>query len=209
MLNAQIDAASIRELEKLLGGNSNKIARELNTAIGKTNTFAKSFVAKEIGKELKTTQKNIKATIKQKKKSTPRTLVSVVGIDEDGNDRIPLKNFNARQFGKKKKKARVAGKAKRKPRKKKAGGVSYVISKTKGRQKLIGAFIADSIGGHVFKRAKGTGRLPIQKLYGPSTWGVYKKKKLDPKVEINVSERLIKETAERLRLLKLRKAGTI
>jgi hypothetical protein len=62
--------------------------------------------------------------------------------------------------------------------------------------------------GHVFKRV-GKERLPIQKLMGPSPWGVTVKNKIDEVVVKFSRADLLKQIKERTRFLGLKKSGAI
>lgn len=82
--------------------------------------------------------------------------------------RIPLSYFGAREVGVTRGRSLV--KKHGGGHEPTGGGVSYNI----GHRFVEGAFIVERFGGHVFKRV-GKERLPIQKLYGPSPWGVFVK----------------------------------
>jgi hypothetical protein len=87
---------SILELQKALGDAApKKLRREVSTAVNYVAKQAKNGLAKEIAKELATTQTTIKQSIAVSKKSTPETLSATVTQDE--TKRIPLKEFKARQ----------------------------------------------------------------------------------------------------------------
>jgi len=192
MISILAGEAKILELRKLLDGNAKKLKREIAIAVNKTSKKTQSAIAKDIGKEIATAQKNIKKTIGIRKKATKTDPVAVVV--QSKTRRLSLREFGARQTGK---------------------GVSYKVSKTAGRKVIPGAFqgprpgvIKTSWRGHAFKRA-GKTRLPIIKLMGPSPWGVFVKKKLKKPVQIDAKEELRKQIIERIRFLKVKKSGAI
>ena len=176
-------------LVRSLGNVVRNLPKELRIVSWKTARKTKSFMAKEVTKELATPQKVVKATLKTDRKEPTGAEVTL-----RKTSRISLREFKARQT---------------------RAGVSYRISKSKGRQTVQGAFTGPKPGltfvkfrGHVLKRV-GKSRLPIRKLYGPSPWGVFAVNKLQTTVTPKVNAELRKQLQERLRYQKLKKSGAI
>lgn len=92
-----------------------------------------------------------------------------------------------------------------------ARGVSVLV--TPGRRKLVHhhgntAFIADSIGGHVFAR-EGQARLPIRKLFGPSLPSTFTQDAVRRVWTDKAAEAMVKRMAEEVRFELLRKAAPV
>jgi hypothetical protein len=196
VINVVVDRARVKELSLAVQRSGKKLKKELAIAVNATSRFVKKQSAKEIGKELSTAQKNIAAVlaITQKAKaegehSNPKATVRV-----KKTGKIPLRDYGARQTKK---------------------GVSYKISKTKGRRMATGAFQGPKPGvmkaswrGRVFQRV-GKSRLPIVQLFGPSPWGVFAIKKLKPPVMAAAKAELNKQVKRRIRFIKLKQSGVI
>jgi len=167
------------ELARAVGSDGpKKLRRETATAINATARKTQSMLSKEIGKELATSQKEIKKTIRVTSKASAAKLGATVS--QRPTSRISLLQFGARQTKK---------------------GVSYKVSKTKGRKTVPGAFIVNRLGQHVFKR-KGKTSLPITKLHGPSPWGITVKNALDKVVaKRDVEPELLKQIDRRIRAI--------
>lgn len=175
--------AKIAELEKALGDTGpKKLRQQVAIALNQTAKKAQTLLAKEISKEVVLAQKEIKKTIKQDRKAKPEVLATNVVQKE--SSRLSLKQYKARQN---------------------KVGVRYRISKKAGGKTIKSAFIADTLGSHAYKR-KGKKRLPIQKLWGPSPWGVTVKNDLD-KLIINrdIEPELIKQIDRRIRAINFKK----
>ena len=172
------------ELAKAVGTDGpKKLRRETATAINATAKRTINMLSKEIGKELATPQKAIKTTIKVASKASQNKLGATVR--QRPTSRVSLKEFSARQTKK---------------------GVSYRISKTKGRKTVPGSFIVGKLGNHVYKR-KGNASLPITKLKGPSPWGVTVKNKLDELVaQRDVEPELLKQIDRRIRAVNFKRS---
>lgn len=175
-------STNLKDVIESMANVTENLPREIYSALGKASTKTKSALSKEVAKELATKQKIIKDQIKTHK---DRQELSVT-ISLLKSVRIPLRDFGARQTKK---------------------GVTAKISKTKGRKTYQSAFKVTKIGDHVFKRTT-TKRFPIQKLKGPSPWGVMVKNpdKIADVVEISRQE-TAKAMSERLRYLNLKKSG--
>lgn len=193
MISFTRNRREIAELAKALDGSASKIRKQLAIAVNKAAKKTLAQLAKENAKELATTQKVIKATMKVASKATA-TGNPTSTIEQKKTGRISLRDFKARQT---------------------KAGTTYKTSKTGGRKTVLGAFqgpkpgvIKASWRGHVFKR-KGKERLPIIKLFGPSPWGVTVKNRLTRPVIKFARSQLKKEIAERTRFLNLKKTGAI
>lgn len=117
--------------------------RILSRAINKVAGAARTFIVRVVAGQISIKQKDLKQQNVKLRKASFRRLVAVILIM---GGRIPLKRFAARQTKK---------------------GATYRIQKTGGRKTVAGAFIVETMGGHVFRR-KGKTRMPIAKLFGPS-----------------------------------------
>jgi hypothetical protein len=187
-----IDPGQIAAMKKAIEDTGRSLRKELAVACNATAAKGKSIIAKQIGKELATPQKNIRATISQSKKAKDTDISATLEVRKDR--RISLKEFGARQT---------------------KAGVSYKISKSKGRKTVPGAFQGPKPGsinvrtkGNVFKRV-GKSRLPIVKLMGPSSWGVFVVgKKQGPSVP-EIEAELKKQIDRRIRFIALKASGTI
>lgn len=187
-----IDPGQIAAMKKAIEDTGRSLRKELAVACNATAAKGKSIIAKQIGKELATPQKNIRATISQSKKAKDTDISATLEVRKDR--RISLKEFGARQT---------------------KAGVSYKISKSKGRKTVPGAFQGPKPGsinvrtkGNVFKRV-GKSRLPIVKLMGPSSWGVFVVgKKQGPSVP-EIEAELKKQIDRRIRFIALKASGAI
>jgi len=187
-----IDPSQIARMKKSIEDTGRNLRKELAVACNATASKGKSIIAKQISKELATPQKNIRATISQSRKAKDTDISATLEVRKDR--RISLKEFGARQT---------------------KTGVSYKISTSRGRKSIPGAFQGPKPGlinvktkGNVFKRA-GKARLPIVKLYGPSTWGVFVVgKKQGPSVT-EIEAELKKQIDRRIRFIELKASGAI
>lgn len=173
---------AIKDLDSV----TKNLTKELGIVAWKTAKKTKSVAAKEITTELATKQSVVKDQITTKR----RTTESEVTVKK--SKRLSLKEF--------------------KPRQTKAG-VSYRISKSTGRNRIDGAFMGPSpkasalkLKGHVWKR-KGKSRLPIQKLMGPSPWGVLVKGDRVQNVTDETRAELRKQLDRQIRWLRLKNKG--
>jgi len=187
-----IDNAQIARMKAAIENTGKQLRKELAVAVNATAAKSKSIIAKQIGKELAVAQKDIKTTISQSRRAGELDISATVEVKKE--KRLGLNKFGARQTKK---------------------GVSYKVSKSRGRSFIEGAFQGPKPGlmkaswrGNVFKRA-GKSRLPIVKLKGPSTWGVFVVgKKIGPSAAETEAE-LKKQVDRRIRFLLLKQAGTI
>lgn len=161
-----------------------KLKKELSIAVNATAKRSKSIIAKQVANELAVSQKDIKTTISQSRRASESDISATVEVKKE--KRLGLNKFGARQIKK---------------------GVSYKVSKSKGRSFIQGAFQGPKPGlmkaswkGNVFKRV-GKARKPIIKLKGPSVWGVFVAgKKIGPSIS-EIEAELKKQIGERIRFL--------
>lgn len=183
MISVHVDA-KINELMKALGDDApRKVKKEVAIALNNAAKATKNQLAKEVAKELAIAQKEIKSGIAISEKATQDKLGAVVTQKEGG--RISLKRFGAKQTAK---------------------GVRYRISKTSGARFIKSAFMPIALGQHVFKRTSRK-RKPIDKLHGPSPWGVTVQNKLDSLImERDIEPELIKQLDRRIRAVNFKKS---
>jgi len=194
MIGFTVQQRRVNELSKVLKGSDKKVRRQLAIAVNATSKKTQGGIAKEVAKELATAQKNIKKTIKIKKKADGKDKVPSAVVSQTQTKRIPLRDFGARQTKK---------------------GTSYKVSKSKGRKTINGAFQGPKPGvmksswrGRVFKRV-GKARLPIQQLFGASPWGVFVKNDMKKPIVKESKRELIKQIERRIRFMKLKESGAI
>lgn len=186
------DNAQIARMKAAIENTGKQLRKELVVAVNATAGKSKSIIAKQIGKELAVAQKDIKTTISQSRRAGELDISATVEVKKE--KRLGLNKFGARQTKK---------------------GVSYKVSKSKGRSFIPGAFQGPKPGlmkaswkGNAFKRV-GKSRKPIVKLKGPSTWGVFVVgKKIGPSTA-ETEQELKKQVDRRIRFLLLKQAGTI
>lgn len=172
------------ELAKAVGTESpKKIRQQTAIAINATANKTRGALAKEVGRELATTQKEIRKTIDVAVKANASRLGATVRQRESA--RLPLRVFGPRQTKK---------------------GVSVRVSKREGRKIIPGAFIVERYNGNVYKRP-GPTRATGGNRKGPSPWGVTIKNKLDKLVaKRDVEPELIKQVERRIRAINYKRA---
>ena len=185
MIKFIIEKRQIDELKKAIAGTSIDIRKELAVVVNKTAKATLSEIAKDVTSELNVTQKAVKYAGKGLSvlgKATQSKPGAVVKLSQTG--RMSLRHFKPKQN---------------------ASGVTYKISKSKGKSFVKSAFMGPRPGavkiswkGNVFKRV-GDSRNPITKLDGVSPWGVYVAKKFEPDQKKRINDRLRKEMTERIR----------
>jgi hypothetical protein len=145
-------AAAIAAMQQYPGKTQKATVRALNRALATGHTAMARLVAKDIGLKVG----DVKAAIQTREATTARLEVRLAASLK----RIALEKFGAK------------GPA---PSRGKGRGVSYRIG-AQGRTRVETAFLATVGAGHrgVFVR-KGTSRLPIRELFGPSIGGVFAK----------------------------------
>lgn len=176
-------------LIKALGNVVTNLPKELRIVSWKTAKKTKSIIAKDVVKELAVTQKIVRAQLVEKRVGKTGSSVTV-----KKSRRIPLRDYKARQT---------------------KAGISYKISKSKGRKTIPNAFKGPRPGltfarfqGHVFGRMTNE-RKPIKILYGPSPWGVFAKSQMRVQTKPKIKNELRKQLAERVRFKTLKKQGVI
>jgi len=206
----KIDKRQIQELAKAIEGSRTKVKKELNIAINETQKKVKSSVAKVVTQELSIAQKYVRSALRSKR-STAKTLAASVDLTKTG--RLSLHLFTPKP-------------------KQNIKGVTYKVSKTKGRKLLPNAFqgpkstkqaqpgkkprktkayaftVKPSWGGKVFTR-EGNAKTPIHRADGPSPWGVYVKSKKDRRLRKEAKAELKKQIQRRIRFQKLKQSGAI
>ena len=181
----RIDEPRLRRFKAAIEGTTRQLRKELRIAVDTTAKRGLSISAKEIAKELKMPQKDIKAALKVVRGSAD-DLTATIELRKDS--RINLRSFGARQTKK---------------------GISYRISRS-GKDKgfVPSAFQIHKFGKRVFKRLF-KARKPIIQLFGPSPWGVFLKgKKIQPARDA-VEVELKKQVDKRIRFITLKKTGVI
>lgn len=188
------DTTQLKRLGELMANDHKKLKSELMRAVNATAKKTESLMAKEISKELATTQKEIKQKIKITKRADKGELNISAVVTVAKTSRLPMRLFTPKQN---------------------KAGVTYRISKTKGRKTVLEAFQGPKIGvqkvawrGNAFRR-KGKSRLPIVKLRGPSPWGVFVKNNQKPAVEVKAGDELMKQVERRIRFHVLKQAGKL
>lgn len=186
-----IDADQIQRLKVMLKGSKPKVAQQLSIAINDTQKKITVKASRAITEELAVKASVVKQKIKGKR-ATKGDLSAKVTVK--ASNRLSLREFGAKQNKR---------------------GVTYKISKTKGRKLIAGAFQGPKPGvvkiswrGNVFKR-EGKPRLPIVKRSGPSPWGVYVKSGKDPGIRKEARQILREQIERRIKFLKLKESGEI
>lgn len=197
MLEIKYKDNAMQRLAQVVADAGRKLPQELAVAVNATARKTKSVVAKEVTKELAVAQKVVKAQISQPRKARASSPIAEVQLRK--SKRIPLRDFGARQNKK---------------------GVSYRISKSTGRRTIPGAFIVQSLGGHVFvrngrfttaSRGRNAGRVRegISKRFGASPFGVYVKQGSSRPVAAATQAELVKQIERRIRFVTLKMTGEI
>lgn len=151
-LTITVDPASLNRVKETLRRKPELLKKQVAGALNDTAKHAKSEVSSLIRERVNIKKKDVDEFI-YVVPAYPANLVATVVLEK--KDRIPLKDFGARQT---------------------KSGVTYRIVRGGGKDKIADAFGPNipRLGGHVYRR-KGAARLPIVKLFGPSAWGVFVK----------------------------------
>jgi hypothetical protein len=176
-----VDSRQLDGLRKAIEGTRRKLPAEFAIAINSTTPKCIGIMAKEITQRIKVAQAVVKKQIKAGRKANKFHLTTTVRILPKA--RIPLKNFGAKQT---------------------KAGVTYQIEHTGQRMLAPSAFIVKSLGGHVFQR-RGKSRLPIEKKFGPSSWGVFVKGEARAPSVKQTQEELQKQIDKRIQFINFRK----
>ena len=186
----QIKGNGLNALMNVLTETPKKLPKELASIANKVAKGHAKEIGKEIRKEVVMKAKDVIKFIKQEKKATENDISTNLFVR--GNERVPLKQFGARQTKK---------------------GVSYKISKKHKRKTVPSAFGPNipRLGSHVYARQTKS-RLPIRKLYGPSVLGVYLKNDMLKFSEEQLSDELEKQVTKRVRAIivnQIKKQGRV
>jgi hypothetical protein len=172
------------ELPGLAGA---ELRKQVYTAMNQATNDGKSAAAKNVSKKIFIAQKNVKPFIKQTKRATNGNLQTELTVAE--GKRISLKYFSPRKTRR---------------------GISYRINRSGGRGEAIGAFglgnESKRLGGHIYQRTTKK-RLPIVKLFGPSTWGVFAINNMEQPTSDEMLNRFNKRLAARARYINLKRTG--
>lgn len=195
MIAIEIKAGQIRELIKATEAAKKSFAKELAGAINAVAKKTKLQIGRDVRKTINMKKAESEKTIKMSSKATADNLSVTVSLKATRKPMRPgLQHFGARQDKK---------------------GVSYRISKTGGRKRVVGAFMGPSPGtlapklyGGVFKRV-GKERLPIVRLQGISAYAAYAKNDLDEPQILAINEELTKQMERRIKLNVLRANGLV
>lgn len=196
MIAIEIDKGKLKELRAAVAKAGKSFPGQFASAINATAKAARSSpsigISQKIRTELVVKAGDLNKLIKISRKATPSQLVA--GVTLAKTNRLSLKAFNPRQT---------------------KAGVTYRISKGGGRKTAPGAFmgpkpgkLAPGLNGHVFRRV-GKSRLPINKLWGVSPWGVFVKKRMTPQQVADIKQMLTKQMDRRIRENILRANGII
>lgn len=151
MVTIGVNERQLRELQETLGGFSRRMPLIVSRSLNRTIKKAKTDTSREIGKEIRLKQTDIKKKITIRKASRSHW----TAIMKLSKSKVPLIKFAAKQLKR---------------------GVTYAISRKGGRSRLRMGFIEKMPRGHrgVFRRHKPTTpRLPIIELFGPSIAGIF------------------------------------
>ena len=198
-LDIKVNDAQLREVTEALRDVPKGLQKALAGAVNDTVRSTVTFISTKIRDRINIKKKDIDPHLKRTKATVSRPSAAVK-LSE--SERLGVKYFGAKQSKK---------------------GVSYKIEKGGKRQLIERAFIAERIGGHVFKRQedpspppghrrKGTPvlvkRLKIFKKMGASPWGVFVKAGLEKVVVPDSAEKLQKNLDRKVAwLLSQRKPG--
>jgi hypothetical protein len=160
----QVDAKQLEKLRVAIGGSPKKLKSNLQIAVNKTAGQSKKVMAAKVAERVKITQAAVKPLIAVRKAAGASGSLITASARLKPTKRISLREFGARQ-NKKGVTYQIAKYTKQQSAKRKKKG-------QKNREFIPGAFIVQSLGGHVFER-KGKESLPIEKRMGPSAWGVF------------------------------------
>ena len=191
MVKVNVDTSKLRAMLASSEKSPQKLKQNIAGALYDGAKFCRTDMSRQIREHVHIKKKDVDEHIHIDRPDAKRL---VAGVTLRKTDRIPLKDFGARQTKqgvtyKIAKSAEAAALMKR-------AGTNYTNppAKTKGKRKgkapsqngrgrVPSGFGPNvpRLGGHVFKRVPGATRLPIIKLYGPSAWGVFVRLKLRKK----------------------------
>lgn len=178
MIGIEFNPKQLKELRVACGKAKKDFTKELAAAINQTAKNHRLRMGRNIRETVNLKKKEIesKITIRKATSVVPQARVFLLDTAREG-----LQHFGARQT---------------------KSGVSYKISKKKGRGMVLGAFMGPSPGtfapklyGGVFRRV-GKERLPIVKLYGVSPYGTYRKNDFES-IDVAYSGDYLKQQMDR------------
>jgi len=178
LVEVKFDKAKLKRIEKTLKGVPGAMPKVMTRGINRTATMSRTEIIRRISANVSLKKKTIRDGLQLEKAHRNKWAAKITVISK----RIPLMDFKARQ-GKR--------------------GVSYLISKNKGRQKIQDAFFAKLKSGHegVFKRL-GKSRLPICELFGPSLGQVFSDAgKISSEVQAKAGPLLEKNINDQVKML--------
>lgn len=145
MTSVTVNKQQMREAKRLLADTPRAMPKIITRSVNKVAVKARTRIVRRVASEITVKQKDLRSRNVKLKKANYTTQTATISIT---GKRIPLIQFRAKQTKK---------------------GVTYKIKKTGGRKKIPHAFITAMDSGHrgAFRR-KGTSRLPIVELFGPS-----------------------------------------
>lgn len=184
-MKISLNERKYKALKDSLDGKVKAIQKELAVVINKTAKQGERVLAKEVHAELATTIKAIQDKIKIRGRATKENPTSKIALSK--SDRLSLRVFS--------------------PRETKAG-VTYRISKTKGRKTAKSAFEVKKLSKHIWKR-KGKSKFPIVKLQGPSPWGVAVVNDMQKPASEKIQRELTKQINRRVDFILKKKTGVI
>ena len=180
----RFNRGQLLQAELRLGRHRKRLPRVLAGAVNDTARWAVTQIGRAIRDKVAMKQSDIKPHIKRTRATAAQPSAR---ITLSRSERLSLKRFGARQTKR---------------------GVSYRIERAGGRKRIDGAFIVDSLGGHVYRRT-GPERLPITKLHGPSPWGLFRAAGLITPTQTAISRQLGLSLRQRVRLEVLRANGKV
>lgn len=194
MVSATISRSQVRGLQKAIEGTKRNAKKEMAVAVNKTAKKGTGIINKEIRTELAVKKKSIDSVITVRRKADAKARDASALLQLKKSKRLALKEFGARQT---------------------KAGVSYKISKSKGRSMVPSGFmgprpgaVAVKLNGHAFTR-KTKKRNPIRKLWGPSPWGVFQVQRMRKPSVKEIRMELNKQMKRRINYIKLKKKGQI
>lgn len=200
MLSVSYQVNAVKKLNAVFGGNGKKVRQQVAIAINEAMKDVKRESSKRVRKELAVSAAAVNQVLDTGKRANQSHLNAVFTIKargantQDNTGRIPLRDFGARQVRR---------------------GVSYKISKTKGRRLASSAFQGPRPGqkktswnGRVFARVGDT-KVPLRQLYGPSPWGAMMESKRYKGLQKYANQQLKKRIKRRVEFNVLKAAGKI
>jgi len=177
-----VDTKQLAALKKAIEGTSRSLLKEYAIAINQTAKACQGIMAKQVATQIKVKQAVVKSQTRVGRKASQTDLGTTVTIKPTA--RISLKEFGARQT---------------------KSGVTYQISKRGKRGRIPSGFIVSSLGGHAYQR-RGKSRKPIDKLHGPSPWGLFVKGNAKPPTVEATQAELAKQIARRIKAITFKKS---